>query len=143
MGGGVSSFSHTSETFTNLELELEKPSDGSDIKTPRGVSAQDEVVRLRKLLADLAVEGELLQRTEHQKRIKVSKNKQRIKRDTQINAASPAVSKKLRKNFINDVKIAQQNKNGVSPLARKNSIHVDYAQHHHEEEVTRTHKRRR
>ena len=75
MGGGVSSISHTSEAFTNLEVELQKPSDGSDIKTPRGVTAQDEVVRLRKLLADLAVEGELLQRTEHQKRIKNSKNK--------------------------------------------------------------------
>ena len=64
MGGGVSSISHTSEAFTNLEVELQKPSDGSDIKTPRGVTAQDEVVRLRKLLADLAVEGELLQRVQ-------------------------------------------------------------------------------
>ena len=118
-----------------MEVELQKPSDGSDIKTPRGVTAQDEVVRLRKLLADLAVEGELLQRTEHQKRIRNSKNKQRIKRDTQINVASPAVNKQLRKNFINNVKVAQENDKGRSPLARKNSIHIDYAHHHHEEEV--------
>ena len=45
------------------------------------------------------------------------------------------MNKQLRKNFINDVKIAQENDKGVSPLARKNSIHIDYAQHHHEEEL--------
>ena len=54
MGGGVSSQYQTSQAFTDLNVELQKPVDGADIKTPRGVSAQEEVVRLRKLLADVA-----------------------------------------------------------------------------------------
>ena len=60
MGGGVSSQYQTSQAFTDLNVELQKPVDGADIKTPRGVSAQEEVVRLRKLLADVAAEADMM-----------------------------------------------------------------------------------
>ena len=100
MGGGVSSQYQTSQAFTDLNVELQKPVDGADIKTPRGVSAQEEVVRLRKLLADVAAEADMMQRQEHQQRMKDSKNKHRIKQDSAVSLGSPAVNKQLRKKFI-------------------------------------------
>ena len=48
MGSGAS---------TTLQNELEKPLDASDVQTPRGVSAVNEVQRLRTLL--LAQEAEV------------------------------------------------------------------------------------
>ena len=136
MGSGASSTLQVSQTFTDLNEELKKPVDGADVKTPRGVSAQEEVVRLRKLLADIAAEGDAMQRKEHQDRMKASKNKHRIKRDTFMPVASPAVNKQLRKQFINDFKTATDSEGGIkSPLTRHNSLHVCEAGHHHEEEL--------
>ena len=43
MGGGLSSID------LDLENELKKPMDGSDVATPRGESAKNEVIRLRKI----------------------------------------------------------------------------------------------
>ena len=103
MGGGVSSQYQTSQAFTDLNVELQKPVDGADIKTPRGVSAQEEVVRLRKLLADVAAEADMMQRQEHQQRMKDSKNKHRIKQDSAVSLGSPAVNKQLRKKFVQNI----------------------------------------
>jgi len=136
MGGGASSTFQVSQTFTDLNDELKKPVDGADVKTPRGVSAQEEVVRLRKLLADIAAEGDAVQRKEHQDRMKASKNKHRIKRDTFMPMASPAVNKQLRKKFISDLKTATDSEGAIkSPLTRHNSLHVCETAHHHEEEL--------
>ena len=136
MGGGASSTYQASQTFTDLNDELKKPVDGADVKTPRGVSAQEEVVRLRKLLADIAAEGDAMQRKEHQERMKASKNKHRIKRDTHMPLSSPAVNKQLRKKFINDLKTAKDAEGVIkSPLTRHNSLHVCETAHHHEEEL--------
>ena len=41
MGAGAS-------VSVSLESELQKPRDGSDVATPRGESAKNEVIRLRK-----------------------------------------------------------------------------------------------
>mmetsp|Transcript_18223 Transcript_18223/g.29637 ORF Transcript_18223/g.29637 Transcript_18223/m.29637 type:complete len:308 (+) Transcript_18223:73-996(+) len=47
MGGGASKEHHE-----KIKAETEKPVDGTDIDTPRGVSAKEEVKRLRQLLHD-------------------------------------------------------------------------------------------
>ena len=134
MGGGVSSQYQTSQAFTDLNVELQKPVDGADIKTPRGVSAQEEVVRLRKLLADVAAEADMMQRQEHQQRMKDSKNKHRIKQDSAVSLGSPAVNKQLRKKFIKDLQTAKESPS-KSPLTRHNSLHVEEGAHHTEEEL--------
>ena len=85
MGAGASANGGDATIFTSLKDEMEKPRDGSDVATPRGVSALEEVKRLRGLLASKTAEAgdEHGEAGEHRMRMKKVKRKLSITEDFQ------------------------------------------------------------
>ena len=85
MGAGASANGGDTTIFTSLKDEMEKPRDGSDIATPRGVSAVEEVKRLRGLLASKTAEAgdEHGEAGEHRMRMKKVKRKFSVNEDLQ------------------------------------------------------------